>query len=93
MARRRGQTNWTYLDDDLKYSRDHVLGQGGFGSVHLGRFRGNKVAIKKIQLHTTSNDEREIRLQGKLKHRNVLPILTATEDEDFRYNSVSFSLR
>jgi hypothetical protein len=51
------------------------------------------VAIKKIQLHTTSNDEREIRLQGKLKHRNVLPILTATEDEDFRYNSVSFSLR
>jgi hypothetical protein len=50
------------------------------------------VAIKKIQLHTTSNDEREIRLQGKLNHRHVLSIITATEDEDFRYyNSVSFS--
>ena len=87
MAQGRGHnSSLTHLGNTgISYSRENVLGSGGFSTVHLGRFYGNKVAVKKIQIHMSTNEEREIHLHAQLNHKNVLSIITATEDEDFRY--------
>ncbi len=91
MAQVSDKMYWKCLDgNDLQYSREDVLGEGGFGLVFLGCYRGNEVAVKRVQLRSTSpDDEREIRLQGKLEHQHVLSILTATKDKDFRYVPLS----
>lgn len=63
----------------------HILGRGGYGTVYRGRYEGCDVAVKRIQLDSFENEDREIKLQNGLDHDNVLKILTVEDNEDFRY--------
>ena len=72
-------------DTGIEYSKQNLLGKGTFGAVYLGVYNGEKVAVKKILLNRSENEEREVDLQKILNHKNVLKILKVEEDEDFRY--------
>lgn len=75
----------------LSYTRSQILGRGGFGTVFHGFIEGQPIAVKRIELLPSTNQENtndfhEFELQMALEHDNVLAILTWEQDEDFRYN-------
>ncbi len=70
----------------IKYSRENPLGQGTYGSVYLGIYNDQQVAVKRIELKQSKKEEREADLQQNLDHENVLKILKVEEDDDFRYD-------
>jgi serine/threonine-protein kinase/endoribonuclease IRE1 len=70
----------------IKYTRENLLGQGNFGSVYLGIYNDQQVAVKRILLNRYEKEEREVNLQQNLDHENVLKILKVEEDDDFRYD-------
>ncbi len=61
--------------DDLK-----LLGEGGFGRVSLGRWRGQKIAVKRTKLPT---DEADIHL--KLVHPNIIRCFVKAINRDYIY--------
>ncbi|KAI9561449.1 hypothetical protein GHT06_012406 [Daphnia sinensis] len=67
------------------YFTNDLLGEGSYGNVYRGIFNGESVAVKKILLKRSVKEEREVELQIKLNHKNVLAILNVAEDDDFRY--------
>ncbi len=85
-------------DTGIQYSKEDVLGRGGFGDVFLGIFNKEKVAVKKILLKHSEKEkekkkeEREVDLQKNLNHENILKILQVGKDEDFRYLILRLSL-
>lgn len=72
-------------DTGITYSKNDVLGKGTYGEVYRGVFNGERVAVKKILLSRSEKEEREVSLQIKLDHTNVLAIRKVAEDDDFRY--------
>lgn len=72
-------------DTGITYSKNDVLGKGTYGDVYRGFFNGESVAVKKILLSRSEKEEREVSLQNKLDHTNVLAIRKVAEDDDFRY--------
>ena len=69
----------------VKIDESKILGRGGFGTVFLGIFEGNKVAVKKIPVEVLDNEtdlQREIELHKKLDHQNVLKLLHVDEEKD-----------
>ena len=57
------------------YRSDHLLGEGGFGAVHLGMDeQGMLVAIKSIPVAQTKASEllNEIRVLSKFRHDNIV---------------------
>jgi hypothetical protein len=70
----------------IKYSRENPLGQGTYGSVYLGIYNDQLVAVKRIELKQSKKEEREADLQQNLDHENVLKILKVEKDDDFRYD-------
>ncbi|XP_010913986.1 brassinosteroid LRR receptor kinase BRL1 [Elaeis guineensis] len=61
------------------FSADSLIGSGGFGEVYKARLRdGSIVAIKKL-IHVTGQGDREFMAEmetiGKIKHRNLVPLL------------------
>lgn len=59
-----------------------LLGRGGYGSVFLGTFHGQQVAVKRV-LYTAGNDNEEKALQ-KLKHPNIVRLFHFYNDDDFK---------
>ena len=66
-----------------RYRFGNRIGSGGFGEV-LTAVRvddGHPCAVKRLKEDTSPNDrvrfEREVRMQGKLRHRNVVKMLGA----------------
>ncbi|KAI9561450.1 hypothetical protein GHT06_012407 [Daphnia sinensis] len=72
-------------DTGISYSKNDVLGKGTYGDVYRGIFNGENVAVKKVLLNRSEKEEREVNLQTRLDHTNVLAILKVAEDDDFRY--------
>ena len=70
----------------IKYTRENLLGQGTYGSVYLGIYNDQQVAVKRIELKQSKKEEREVYLQKILDHENVLKIRKVKEDDDFRYD-------
>ena len=60
-----GKIQWT----------DELLGTGGFGKVHVGKYKNEKVAVKIIQSDFLDECDNEIELQKNLDHPNVLKLL------------------
>ncbi|XP_007020300.2 PREDICTED: receptor-like protein kinase BRI1-like 3 [Theobroma cacao] len=61
------------------FSADSLIGSGGFGEVYKAQLRdGSVVAIKKL-IHITGQGDREFMAEmetiGKIKHRNLVPLL------------------
>ena len=63
------------------------IGQGGFGVVYKGEWKGKAVAVKKV--HSDEMDEREmasfrteVELMRELSHGNVMSCLAASLDTD-----------
>ncbi|XP_051128687.1 receptor-like protein kinase BRI1-like 3 [Andrographis paniculata] len=61
------------------FSADSLIGSGGFGDVYKAQLRdGSVVAIKKL-IHVTGQGDREFMAEmetiGKIKHRNLVPLL------------------
>ena len=77
----------------IKYDRNDVLGVAN-AIVYRGTYKSKKIAVKRIQLPPSSiadpTEDREIAIQIKLDHRNVLKILRVEHDEDFRYKQYMF---
>ena len=73
----------------IEYDHEVPLGQGGFGSVFPGKFKGGKVAVKRVQLHLVSDIE-EKSLQ-RLDHHNIVKLLYSESDGNFKYEFFSIS--
>ncbi|CAA2988800.1 systemin receptor SR160 [Olea europaea subsp. europaea] len=61
------------------FHNDSVIGSGGFGDVYKAQLKdGSVVAIKKL-IHVSGQGDREftaeMRTIGKIKHRNLVPLL------------------
>ncbi|XP_062179784.1 probable receptor-like protein kinase At5g18500 [Phragmites australis] len=78
-----GWGHWFTLRDlDLatdRFSKDNVIGEGGYGVVYRGRLsNGTPVAVKKI-LNNLGQAEREFRVEveaiGHVRHKNLVRLL------------------
>ena len=63
------------------------LGQGGFGLVYRGTFRGRDVAIKRVLIgrQTPERSAREYEVMRMLDHPNVMKLLHMKDEKEFRF--------
>ena len=66
---------------------DGLLGRGAYGKVHVGKYKGENVAVKIIPLDFVDDCDNEIELQKNFDHPNVLKLLKVEEDTDERNGS------
>lgn len=71
------------FSNKIQYNRKDVLGEGN-SIVYHGTYEDKEVAVKRIVLRPSLNEEREFKAQLKLNHQNVLKIITVEQDADFR---------
>ena len=80
---------FTAHEDDYCINAEEIcfgqlLGQGGFGAVHLATYQGQTVAVKSFSVHRSDEVikdtyQRELNaLKCRLQHRNVVAVLRAT---------------
>ena len=78
--------------DELEFE-DKIIGKGSYGSVQLAVHKptGMKVAVKKLDKSTIKTPKmqetlnREIVIQKKLKHVNIVRLFASLEDEKYIY--------
>ena len=73
----------------IQFDREVRLGEGGHGSVFLGTFQGNKVAVKRVELFHTANENEETIMQ-KLNHPNIVKLFHFYTDDNFKYHHLSY---
>ena len=83
---------WLVSCDEVR-STSQVLGEGAWGRVTVGMFRGQKVAIKEIHstIRSEHNDElvyREISLMAKVRHPNLLLFIAAVQNTPSRIDPI-----
>ncbi|VAH80243.1 unnamed protein product [Triticum turgidum subsp. durum] len=75
----------TATDD---FDPDSKIGQGGFGSVYMGKLEdGQEVAVKRLSkksVQGVGEFKNEVKLIAKLQHRNLVKLLGCCIDEDER---------
>jgi hypothetical protein len=77
----------TWIDLDEVQTSGEYLGGGGFGSVTLGTYRGQEVAVKKLLSQYLTDDmkiefEREITLMKDLRHPHIVQFVGASNVKD-----------
>ena len=76
---------WVVSHNEVR-STGQVLGEGGWGRVVIGSFRGQDVAMKQLHSIISSSDyyrdllRREISLMAKVRHPNLLLFMAAVLD-------------
>ena len=70
------------------FSIDGVIGSGGFGSVFLGRYGGQRVAVKSLRQRTKNREASRQSFRAEfnalyLRHDNIVSVLATTAFEDF----------
>jgi serine/threonine protein kinase len=69
---------------DVQYDRSNVVGTGGYGVVYAGTFKGEKVAVKRIDIMRTSDNRELENNKILLNHPNIVQFKHYEEDGDFR---------
>ena len=78
---------WLIFRDEIEIMRKKVLGEGGYGKVFKGRYRGFEVAIKELKRDETFSSrerdlfEREMDIASRCRHPCLLQFIGATQDE------------
>jgi tRNA A-37 threonylcarbamoyl transferase component Bud32 len=70
--------------DELVFDNNKVLGDGAYGTVYRGRYRGQDVAIKVLKMQDLPTEmldefDREIDLMTKLRHKNIVQFIGASK--------------
>ena len=78
--------DWIIQREEIALSED-ILGEGAWGSVRKGIFRGCQVAVKEIHKLILSDYnrrlfEREMNIASCCRHPNLLQFIGATNDDD-----------
>ncbi|KAG6508475.1 brassinosteroid LRR receptor kinase BRI1-like [Zingiber officinale] len=76
------------VDATNEFHNDCLVGSGGFGDVYKAQLKdGNVVAVKKL-IHVSGQGDREFTAEmetiGKVKHRNLVPLLGYCKVEEER---------
>ena len=75
----------------VKIDEGKELGRGGYGTVFLGSYEGNQVAVKRIPAGILDDEkdlQREVKLHKKLDHENVLKLLHVDEEKDPKFKLI-----
>ena len=84
---------------DIEFVKSAKLGKGSYGEVEQGILKrtGKKIAIKKIDKSSVANKKikatlmREVQIHKKLKHENIIRLLTSIEDDKYIYLILEFA--
>ena len=68
--------------EDQCFDSDKVLGSGRFAFVYHGSYRGDHVAVKRVEI--ARSEEREENAMLKLKHPNVIRLLHKKQIGEFK---------
>jgi serine/threonine protein kinase len=68
---------------EIQYNRTVPLGEGGYGSVFQGTFKGREVAVKRVELVNDTNNNEEEALK-RLDHPNIVKLFHVECTEDFK---------
>jgi hypothetical protein len=66
----------------LMFDRSKVLGEGAYGIVFEGRWRGIQVAVKRVPNNSAKKRNDSTLLD--LNHPNVIKLFHIDSDEDFK---------
>ena len=78
---------WLISRDEIEVIRRNVLGEGSYGKVFEGRYRGFEGAIKELKRDETFSSrerdlfEREMDIASRCRHPCLLQFIGATQDE------------
>ena len=78
---------WLISRDEIEITSGKVLGEGSYGKVFKGRYRGFEVAIKELKRDETFSSrerdlfEREMDIASRCRHPCLLQFIGATQDE------------
>jgi serine/threonine protein kinase len=60
-----------------------IVGEGSFGIVYLGTYRGeSEVAIKEIKGHLSAEAREEANILKRLRHRNIIRYIDIIQERD-----------
>ncbi|KAM3701400.1 hypothetical protein ACB098_05G168500 [Castanea mollissima] len=57
------------------FSQDNKIGQGGFGSVYYAELRGEKAAIKKMDMQASKEFKTELKVLTHIHHLNLVRLI------------------
>ncbi len=63
---------------EIEFDPKDVLGDGGYGTVFSGMYKGQKVAVKIVRLNNT--DESEEHILKQLNHPNIVKLFHVESD-------------
>lgn len=75
------EEEWEIQSMDLEIFRHRILGEGEFGTVFLGRWRGILVAVKEfhhLDEHTSKLMKNEFYVMSRLHHPNIIQLFGFT---------------
>ena len=77
-----GESNWIIPRNEIELS-PNVLGEGSYGRVIMGNFRGSQVAVKDLHQvilsdYNINGFEREMKMASRCRHPNLLQFIGAT---------------
>ena len=83
--RPKASCEWVISRDEI-FLTNEMLGEGAWGKVFLGRFRGCKIAVKQVHNLVLSSFfrslfEREMKIASRCRHPHLLQFIGATNDK------------
>ena len=76
---------WLISREEIDIMREKFLGEGSYGKVFKGRYRGFVVAVKELKCLSTFRErdlfEREMDIASRCRHPCLLQFIGATQDE------------
>jgi hypothetical protein len=73
---------WIIKVEDLSF--DSRISEGSYGVVFRGKYKGSRVAIKKLKIEADTEFEHEVRMLISLRHPNIVLFMGACLGNDFK---------